>query len=131
MSEPERAAVEIVRAAYDATAAGDYERFLSLFAPGAVVQQSAGPPWVMKPEGEEITTFAERVGWYIRSAQTVDEIFHSGDEVIVIGRSRGEAVRTGRSFDVRIVHRWVIVDGAVVRWHLMVEQAPLLEALAE
>ena len=121
--------LDVVQAAYDASGCGDGAAFLALFAEGAVVQQGAGLPWVTVPEGEPFEQFASRAGSYIRSRQTIDEMFASGDDVIVIGRSRGEAVRTGKQFDVRIVHRWTVRDGLIHRWQLMVEQAPLLEAL--
>lgn len=119
-----------MQAAYDASGRGDGAAFLALFAHGAVVQQGAGVPWVTAPEGEPVEQFAARAGSYIRSRQTIDEMFASGEDVIVIGRSRGEAVRTGKRFDVRIVHRWTVRHGLIHRWQLMVEQAPLLEALA-
>ncbi len=122
--------VDVVRAAYDASGRGDGAAFLALFAGGAVVQQGAGVPWVTVPDGEPVEEFAARAGSYIRSQQTIDEMFTSGEDVIVIGRSRGEALLTGKLFDVRIVHRWTVRDGLIHRWQLMVEQTPLLEALS-
>lgn len=131
MSSSEPSSFAVVRAAYEAGARGDGDAFLALFAEEAVVRQWTGLPWVPESGVCPIGVFAQRAGAYIRSQQTIDELFIDGDDVVAIGRSRGEAVRTGRTFDVRIVHRWRVRRDRIQLWDLTVETEPLLAALEE
>jgi ketosteroid isomerase-like protein len=128
---PTASSFEVVRSVYAAAAGGDPEAFLAHFDDDAVVEQWPGLPWVNASGQANIRAFAERASSYISSRQHIDELFIAGDEVVAIGRSRGEAVRTGRGFDVRIVHRWLVRDGRIRRWELLVDTGPLLDALDE
>jgi ketosteroid isomerase-like protein len=58
-----------------------------------------------------------------------DDFLDAGDRVVVLGRTRGRAARTGREFEMSFAHVWTLSDGVASRCRVYVDSAPFLAAL--
>jgi uncharacterized protein len=120
---------DFVRRIYETTASHDLEAFLALMSDDVIIEQHSGVPWGGTVRGiDEARAFLGLAGEHITSSQAIEEIFDAGDDTVVIGRSRGVARKTGRAFDVRIVHVWRIENDRIARWQLFADTPPLLAA---
>jgi ketosteroid isomerase-like protein len=123
--------VATVRVIYDAMAAGDFGRLLGLLDDSCVITQDTAVPWggrFVGPDG--FAHFGLTLREHIESQVTIDAVFAADGDVYEVGRTRGTALRSGRSFDVAEVHRWTIRDGKAVAAHFAIDNAAMLEALA-
>lgn len=124
--------VDVVRAIYDAMAAGDLERLNELVHDSCVITQDARLPWGGRHVGHDgLATFATRLRGAIQSAVTTDAIFAADDEVIQVGRTRGTTVEGGVEFDIPEVHRWTIRDGRATAAHFAIDTPAMLVALGD
>jgi uncharacterized protein len=60
-----------------------------------------------------------------------DEFLDAGDRIVVLGRNRGSAIRTGRAFEMQFAHVWTLTDGVASRCRVYTDSAPLLTALSD
>ena len=58
-----------------------------------------------------------------------DQFLDAGDALVVIGRLRGSAKRTGREFEVSFAHVWTFSDGAPSRCRSFYDTAPITAAI--
>jgi ketosteroid isomerase-like protein len=58
-----------------------------------------------------------------------ERFVEAGDQIVQIGRTRGQARATGRTFDVPEVHVWTMRHGKVVRFEAYVDHPAMLAAL--
>jgi ketosteroid isomerase-like protein len=58
-----------------------------------------------------------------------DDFLDAGDRIVVLGRVRGQARRSGRDFEVGFAHVWTLTDGIASRAQLYYDSAPILSAL--
>ena len=58
-----------------------------------------------------------------------DDFLDAGDRIVVTGRIRGRARRTGRDFEVPFAHVWTFSDGVPSRCHSYFDTAPVMAAL--
>ena len=68
--------------------------------------------------------------WWDEFAADAHEFLDAGDHVVVIGRYRGRAKRTGKRLDVPFVHVWTYRDGRAIRFRQFLDTAGWVEALA-
>jgi ketosteroid isomerase-like protein len=68
--------------------------------------------------------------WWDEFTAEPDEFLDAGSEVVVLGRYRGRAKRTGKHLDVPFVHVWTVRDGKVVRFRQFLDTAGWVEALS-
>ena len=124
--------VDVVRAVYEAMAAGDLDRLLELVDEACVITQDARLPWGGRHEGHAgLATFATRLRGAIASAVTTEALFAADDEVIQVGRTRGTTVEGGTAFDIPEVHRWTVRAGKVVAAHFAIDTPAMLAALED
>lgn len=57
------------------------------------------------------------------------ELFDVGDRIIVLGRMRGRARATGRSFEIPFPHVWGLTDGVPSRCRAYLDTAPVSTAI--
>ena len=121
---------ELVRSVYDAYARRDLVAALSSFSPEIEFVQTDLLPWGGKYQGiEGAQASLGKLLAHVDSRVEVEELVSAGDQVVVIGRTRGTARTSGAAFDVRAVHVWTVVDGRIVRFEAYIDTPAMLSAL--
>ena len=125
--------VDIVRRSYDAFARDDMDGVLADMHPDIEWHQAQGLPHgglyhgldevrrnIFDPLDDE---------WWDEFTATPDEFLDAGDHVVVIGRYRGRAKRTGTPLDVPFVHVWTLRDEKAIRFRQFLDTAGWVAAL--
>ena len=125
--------VAIVRRSYEAFARGDMDAVLADMADDIEWQQAQGLPHGGTYRGlpavrANIFDPLDRDWWSVFSA-VPDEFLDAGDEVVVLGRYRGEARQTGKQLDVPFVHVWSLRDAKAWRFRQFLDTAGWVGAL--
>jgi ketosteroid isomerase-like protein len=113
--------VDLVRAIYDAFAAGDIGGVLALMSPDIVWNEAENFPYAdgnpyCGPEGVLNGVFA-RIGAEWDGFEAVaQEIIDGGDTIVALGRYRGTCKATGRAMDAQLAHVWRIAGGKAARF---------------
>jgi len=125
--------VEIVRRSYDAFARGDLDGVLGDMDPEIEWHQAQGLPHGGFYRGlDEVRRNifdpldAE---WWDGFTAMPDEFLDAGDHVVVLGRYRGTAKRTGRVLDVPFVHVWTLRGEKAIRFRQFLDTAGWVAAL--
>ncbi len=127
-----RSPLHVVRRVYAAYARRDGSQALALMAPDVVIRQSETLPWGGTYRGrEEAGAFLAKLTAAVESLVEVERYLETGADIVAIGRTRGTARATGRSFDAPVVHVWNVRDGAVTLFHALVDEPPIRAALGE
>ena len=108
--------VAVVRAIYDAFAAGDMPAFVALLAPDMVWNEAENFPYADRnpyvgPDAILSGLFARIAAEWDGFAAVPDELLDAGDTVVALGRYRGAHRETGRAMDVQMAHVWRVADG--------------------
>jgi uncharacterized protein len=122
--------VATIRRLYDALAARDVNVIQEVFAPDAVIWQSAELPWGGDYQGHDgVFTFFLSLVEHIESQVTTESLFAAGEHVVQTGRTRGTVRANGASFDIPEVHLWELRAGKVVRYRSFIDTPAMLDAL--
>jgi len=126
--------VQVVRRSYEAFARGDMDGVVADMDEAIEWYQAQGLPHGGIYRGiEEVRSNVfdplDRDWWSAFSA-VPDEFLDAGDEVIVLGRYRGTAKKTGKALDVPFVHVWSLRGGRAWRFRQFLDTAGWVEALA-
>jgi len=117
---------------YEALQATDYPTLVSLLSPDIRISHSAGLPWGGTFEGHAgAKEFFDRLARYLNSYLVIERFLDSGDQIAVTGRTYGTTRRTGRRFDVPIVHLWELKDGLALRLNIALDLPAFRVALAD
>jgi ketosteroid isomerase-like protein len=122
--------VNLVQRAYDAFARRELRAILGLLHEDVEIHQSSELPW-----GGDYTGHAEAAAFFgklvqnVTSAVTLERFIDAGEHVVALGRTRGTANATGKSFDVPVAHVWTIRDGLVTRIEYHIDHPTMLAAL--
>ena len=121
---------ELVRSIYEAYGRKDLAAVLSSFSPEVEYVQTDLLPWGGRYQGLiGVQTSLGLLLEHLDSRVEVEEMVSAGDQVVVIGRTRGKARASGASFDVRAVHVWTVIDGSVRRFEAYIDTPAMLSAL--
>jgi ketosteroid isomerase-like protein len=122
--------IELLRAGYEAAAAGDVEFVLGLMDPEVEVHD--------RPEAPDATTYRGHEGVVTALFASVDtfedfrfvpeRFFEAGDRVVVVLEMTGRGRASGVPVEERIAHLWTIRDGRVVELRVFSDPADALEA---
>ena len=113
--------VDLIRAIYDAFAAGDVPGVLSRMSPDIVWNEAENFPYAdgnpyRGPDAILGGVFARLgVEWDGFSA-VPEEFLDAGDTVVVLGRYSGTAKATGKAMDAQLAHVWRVRDGKAARF---------------
>ena len=58
-----------------------------------------------------------------------DDFLHAGDRIVVLGRMRGRARATGRTFEAPFAHVWTLTDGVASHCRAYTDSGPVTAAL--
>ncbi|HEX8526377.1 nuclear transport factor 2 family protein [Allosphingosinicella sp.] len=113
--------VAVVRAIYDAFAAGDVAGVVSRMSPDIVWNEAENFPYAdgnpyRGPDAILGGVFARLGGEWDGFAAVPEEFLGAGDTAVVLGRYRGTHKATGRSMDAQFAHVWRVADGKAERF---------------
>lgn len=121
---------DVVRRAYAALAAGDVAALLAVNDPAVRVTQTDALPWGGTFDGPEgFARFFAGVRAHLDSAVTVERMIEAGDQVAVVGRTRGTVRANGAAFDVPLVHLYTLRERRIVRAEILIDTPAMLERL--
>jgi ketosteroid isomerase-like protein len=125
--------VDIVRRAYEAMTNRDVETVIILLDPQVEWGQPEALPWGGTYRGpQEVLEFFGKVNEYIEGLRVdSDEYLDAGSSIVVLGRVRGTARRSGVRFAVRLAHVWRVREGKIVWFYNFADTAALLAAIGE
>jgi ketosteroid isomerase-like protein len=126
--------VDLVKRSYAAFERGDLDGVLGDMDPEIEWQQAQGLPHGGTYHGvEEVRrTIFDPLSeeWWDEFSAVPSEFLDAGGEVIVLGRYRGVAKKTGKQLDVPFVHVWTVRGEKAVRFRQFLDTAGWVEALA-
>lgn len=126
--------VSVVRRSYEAFSRGDMDAVVADMDAEIEWQQAQGLPHGGTYRGldevrRNVFDPLDR-DWWSEFSAAPEELLDAGDEVVVLGRYRGVAKKTGRRLDVPFVHVWSLRDGRVWRFRQFLDTHGWVEALA-
>jgi len=113
--------LDLVRAIYDAFAAGDIGGVLARMSPDIVWNEAENFPYAdgnpyCGPQAVLNGVFA-RIGAEWDGFEAVaEELLDAGDTIVALGRYRGTCKATGRAMDAQLAHVWRIAGGKAARF---------------
>lgn len=114
-------AITLVRAIYDAFAAGDVPGVLGRMSPDIVWNEAENFPYAdgnpyTGPQAVLQGVFARCIGEWDGFAVQIDAMHDAGETVIATGRYLGTCKATGRAQHTQMAHVWTVRGGRVVRF---------------
>jgi uncharacterized protein len=124
--------VEIVKGAYEAFGRGDVEAVLGAMSEDVEWNEAEGMPYGGRHIGRQAV--AERVFGPIVAdipnlSVTPEEMYASGDTVVVVTRYAGTGAATGVQLDLPVVHIWDIRDGQLARFRQFADTIEFAEVV--
>lgn len=124
--------LETVRALYDAYESRDVEGLMAPLHEDFEVYQSEHLPWGGTYKGRDgMMEFIQAITSHIDSVVVVEELVESGDDVIMLGRSRGKIKSTGKEYEVRLVDVIRLREGKILKLDIYLDMAAILPLLGE
>ena len=111
--------VAVVRAIYDAFAAGDIGAVVAQMSLDIVWNEAENFPYADRnpyrgPDAVLSGVFARIGAEWNGFAAVPEELLDAGDAVVALGRYRGTHKATGRSMNAQMVHVWRVKDGKAI-----------------
>jgi uncharacterized protein len=108
--------VDLIRAIYDAFAAGDIAGVLGRMSPDIVWNEAENFPYAdgnpyRGPEAVLAGVFARIGAEWDGFEALAEEMIDGGDTVVALGRYRGTCKATGRSISAQLAHVWRVEGG--------------------
>ncbi len=124
--------VEMIQRAYQYFSEGKIDSVLALFHPEIVWDVCQGFPYFddegiyhgPKQIAEEV--FAKLPHQYENFRIDIQELFGSGEKVVMMGHYRGTFKSTGRPFVANATHVWTIKDGKAAHFFQAVDTAEIV-----
>lgn len=126
--------VAILKKGYQDFAEGNVQGVLAVFDPNIVWDECTGFPFV---HGEGIylghnaiveNVFSQIPAHYENFAIEIDELFGSGDRVVMMGHYTGTWKATGKPFKANATHVWKLKDGKVTNFFQAVDTAEIVSS---
>lgn len=114
-----QANADLIRAIYDAFAAGDIAGIVARMSPDMVWNEAENFPYAdgnpyVGPDAILAGVFARIGAEWEGFAALPEEIVDGGDTVIALGRYRGVFKATGKKLDAQLAHVWRVAEGRAV-----------------
>jgi ketosteroid isomerase-like protein len=123
--------VETVKRLYEGLTKFDIEMVVGAFDPEVVITAPKTLPWSTGDyTGLDGATayFGSALDYLDQAKFDVEDLLPSGDWVSAVGWWSGRFKRTGKNFNVRFVHFWILRDGKVVRAEGISDTVPIVQA---
>jgi len=122
--------IAIIRQSYEAYERGDLTTVFSLFHPEIEIYQTELLPWGGQYKGhEQVQAFFHKLNQYTEAQPEPIDFIAAGDAIVVVGRLQGKARATERSFDMKIIHVWTVMDQKIIRFEAYIDTPAMLLAL--
>ena len=124
--------VELVTKGYQNFAAGNIEEVLALFAPDVEWNECKGFPYVsgdglfIGPDAIAQNVFAKIPENYDGFDIVIQELFGSGDKVVMVGYYKGVWKATGKDYMANATHVWTLKDGKATHHFQAVDTAEII-----
>ena len=124
--------VELVHQGYQYFSEGNIEAVLELFSPKIVWDECQGFPFI---EGDGIYSGAEAIVQGVLSQLAVhyddfnidiQELFGSGEKVVMVGHYKGVYKATGKRFKANATHVWTVRGGKLAHFFQAVDTAEII-----
>ena len=124
--------VELVKQGYQHFAEGNIEAVLELFHPELEWNESQGFPYISGDgifigPNEVVEKVFAKIPENMDGFQVdVQELFGSGDRVVMVGHYKGLWKATGKEFKANATHVWTIKDGKATHFFQAVDTAEIV-----
>lgn len=129
---PDSTTVDLVKRYYDSLVPGRRQLLMEFLDPKLVLEIQEGFP-ATRPRYEGLRQYFDdflgAVYGVIEVEFAPDEYLGCGDRVVVSGRMRGRAVRSGVPFDVPFVHLWTTNGKTLSRAQFFTDTAKIRDAV--
>jgi ketosteroid isomerase-like protein len=123
---------DIVKLAYSNVASGNIPGVLALFDPAIEWYECKGMPFVkgdgifIGPDAIITNVFMNLPVFFDGFNIAVNEIFGTGDRVVMEGYYQGTNKATGNTFKANATHVWTLKDGKLVRFFQAVDTVTII-----
>jgi ketosteroid isomerase-like protein len=124
--------VELIKKGYQYFAEGNVEAVLDLFHPEMEWNECKGFPYVtgdglfIGPNAVVQNVFAKIPENFDGFHIDVQELFGSGDKVVMVGHYKGVWKATGKEFKANAAHVWTVKDGKATHMFQAVDTAEIV-----
>jgi len=124
--------VELIKKGYQYFAEGNVEAVLDLFHPEMEWNECKGFPYVtgdglfIGPNAVVQNVFAKIPENFDGFHIDVQELFGSGDKVVMVGQYKGVWKATGKEFKANAAHVWTVKDGKATHMFQAVDTAEIV-----
>ncbi len=124
--------IEIIRSAYQHFSEGNVEAVLAVFDQQIVWDECTGFPFIKGDgvfHGHDAVVgqvFAQIPQHYDNFRIEIDELFGSGDRVVMMGHYTGVWKETGKKFRANAAHVWKLKDGKATHFFQAVDTAEIV-----
>ena len=124
--------VELVKQGYQYFAEGNVEAVLALFHPEIEWNECKGFPFVsgdglfIGPNAIVQNVFAQIPENYEGFNIDIQELFGSGDKVVMVGHYKGVWKATGKEFKANAIHVWTVKDEKATHFFQAVDTAEIV-----
>jgi ketosteroid isomerase-like protein len=124
--------VELLKQGYQKFAEGNIEAVLALFHPEIEWNECKGFPYVsgdglfIGPNSVAQDVLAQIPENYEGFNIEIQELFGSGDKVVMVGYYRGVWKATGKEFKANATHVWTVKDGKLTHFFQAVDTAEVV-----
>ncbi len=119
-----------IESLYGAFARRDLKTILSLVSTDIVITQSTALPWGGHFSGHDgLQKALGALLQHVDSKVEIERMIDAGEDVVVIGRTKGIVRANGKSFDIPVAHVWRVQAGKLTAFYPYIENALMLEAL--
>jgi len=124
--------VEIAKQGYQYFAEGNVEAVLGLFHPKIEWRECTGFPFVtgdgiyVGPNAIAQEVFTQIPKHYDGFTIDIQQLFGSGDKVVMVGYYKGVWKATGKKFKANATHVWTLKDGKVTHYFQAVDTAAIV-----
>jgi len=124
--------LELIKQGYQFFAEGNIEAVLTLFHPEIEWDECKGFPYVsgdgifIGPNAIAQNIFAQIPEYFEGFQVDIQELFGTGDKVVMVGYYKGIWKATGKEFKANATHVWTVKDGKPTHFFQAVDTADII-----
>ena len=124
--------LELVKQGYQNFAEGNIEAVLAVFHPELQWNECKGFPYVsgdglfIGPNAVVQNVFAKIPEYFDGFQIDIQELFGTGDKVVMVGHYKGVWKATGKEFKANATHVWTLKDGKATHFFQAVDTAEII-----